>query len=156
MAAAGARFETYVREAMQEAGIPSLAQLARDTGIAASAWHGWFRGVRQPRRNSLKLASDVLSRTPEQLAAVWEGERPQRVGRPQTDPVVAAIQAQTVRLEAVLRELLAPPEPEPTPDRLHRALEAIEQAEDAAQQEQPRSASPRRRRARDRRASEPR
>ncbi len=86
MAQAGARFESYVREAMTEASIPSLAELARRSGIAASAWHGWFRGDRQPRLNSLKLAAEPLDRTPEQLAAVWEGERPRKARPVVFDP----------------------------------------------------------------------
>lgn len=104
MAQAGARFEAYVREAMSERAIPSLAQLARDSGIASSAWHGWFRGERQPRRNSLKLAGDVLSRTPEQLLAVWEGERPAKRSKA-PDDLAAAIREQADAIRDLVEEL---------------------------------------------------
>lgn len=107
MAAAGARFERYVRDAMSEGEIPSLAELSRRSGIALSAWHGWFRGEREPRRNSLVLAGAALSRTPEQLSAVWEGERPHKaLGRPQTpDDLAEAIRAQTAAIEALVTRL---------------------------------------------------
>jgi transcriptional regulator with XRE-family HTH domain len=107
MAVAGARFESYVKEAMREAEIPSLAELSRRSGIAVSAWHGWFRGERQPRRNSLVLAGSALSRTPEQLAATWEGTKPHKpLGRPQGgDDVAEAIRAQTEAMLLLVEEL---------------------------------------------------
>lgn len=125
MAAAGARFESYVKEAMREAEIPSLAELSRRSGIAVSAWHGWFRGERRPRRNSLVLAGEALSRTPEQLAATWQGERPQKTPRPQTDAVLAAIEANTAMLEKVLTALLQRP---PDPDAVERLRAEAEAA----------------------------
>lgn len=104
MAQSGARFETYVRDAMRDAGIPSIAELARRSGIAASQWHGWFRGDRNPRRNTLRLAESSLKRTAEQMRAVWVGERPAKALRSSdADPVSAAHAEQT----ALLREILA-------------------------------------------------
>lgn len=107
MAVAGARFESYVKEAMREAAIPSLAELSRRSGIAVSAWHGWFRGEREPRRNSLVLAGEALSRTPEQLRATWDGDRLHKAaGRPQTpDDLVAALRDQTTAISALVASL---------------------------------------------------
>lgn len=128
MAQAGARFETYVRAAMAETGeLPTMAELYRQSGIAASTWSGWFRGVSAPRRNSMVLASHVLNRTPEQLLAAWDGEKPQKArrGTETPDAVVEAIDRQTAMLERVLTLLLSSP-----PDPLEaEALEAWDGAE---------------------------
>lgn len=102
MAVAGARFESYVKDAMKEGDIPSLAELSRRSGIAVSAWHGWFRGERQPRRNSLVLAGNALERTPEQLLAVWDGERPHKPARATEtpEPLLSLLRDQTRELRA--------------------------------------------------------
>lgn len=111
MLEAGTRFEAYVTEARAELGL-SLAELARRSGIAASAWHAWFRGAHKPRRNSLALAAPVLRRSPDQLAAAWAGGRPPARHRATETPdkVAAAIDAladRLDRLEASLRALEA-------------------------------------------------
>ena len=118
MAVAGARFESYVKDAMRESEIPSLAELSRRSGIAVSAWHGWFRGERQPRRNSLVLAGTALARTPEQLLAVWDGERPHKPARATEtgDAVALAIDRQTAALERLFGEWLSRWDGSPQPD----------------------------------------
>ena len=125
MAVAGARFESYVKDAMRESEIPSLAELSRRSGIAVCAWHGWFRGERQPRRNSLVLAGTALARTPEQLLSVWDGERPHKPARATetNDAVAAAIDRQTAVLERLFVEWLS---------RWPRPDEALEGKADAA------------------------
>lgn len=107
MAKAGARFETYVKAAMAETGLPTLAELYRATGVPASTWSGWFRGIATPRRNTLKLVGEALRRTPEQLFAAWDGQSPhKRLGTTETpDPTVAALQAQTGAILALVAEL---------------------------------------------------
>ena len=111
MATAGTRFDAYVKAAMSEQGL-TLAELARRTGIAASAWHAWFRGDHQPRRNSLVLAGRTLHRTPDQLAAAWSGGRVKAAVVPE-DALRRTVDDHEVRLRALeaelrsLRELLA-------------------------------------------------
>lgn len=106
MAEAGARFETYVKAAMAEAGLPTLAELYRQSGIGASTWNAWFRGLRQPRANSLRLAGEPLHKTPEQLLAAWDGQRPhKRLGATQTPDPLSALTAQTQALAALVDEL---------------------------------------------------
>jgi hypothetical protein len=157
MAQAGARFETYVRAAMAEAdGLPTMAELYRQSGIAASTWSGWFRGVNAPRRNSMILAGQALNRTPEQLLSVWDGEKPHkpRRGTEPPDAVVAAmdrqtaaIEAQTEMLERVLLALLpSPPDPMEA-----EALEAWAGAERRLEQERAESTTLPRKPARGRR-----
>lgn len=114
MAQAGVRFERYVRDAMTE-GELSLADLARESGVKETNWHGWFRGEHQPRRNSLVLAARALSRTPDQLLAVWEGDRPRkRRGATETpDELVSALLRQSAAIEAsrkALMVVLVPPD----------------------------------------------
>lgn len=133
MAAAGSRFETYVRDAMGEAEV-SLAELARRSGVAETNWHSWFRGEHRPRANSLVLASGVLNRTPQQLLARWDGERVPRTRPQETDAealiremrrLVAAIEEQTAALGRAYpaRPRSAPPvaEAEALQDELTRA-----------------------------------
>lgn len=107
MAQSGARFESYVHAAMKEAGLPTLAELYRQSGVGASTWSGWFLGKHEPRRNLLTLAGQALSKTPEQLLAVWDGERPQKPRRPTEtpDPLVSALHAQTVAIDALVERL---------------------------------------------------
>ena len=133
MAQAGARFETYVKAAMAEADdLPTLAELYRQSGIGASTWNAWFRGLRRPRGNSLRLAGVPIDKTPEQLLAAWDGDQPPKPRRAtQTgDPVVDAIEAQTTVLKGVLDAILArlsesssPSEPPP------EVLEEVSSAE---------------------------
>lgn len=109
MAEAGGRFETEVRQAMREAGIDTLADLERKTGIKRRTWEDWFGGLHRPRPNSLALAATPLKRTTQQLLARWEG---QPAGRRRTLPanpwdaaglaIVEAIDRQTAMLERVL------------------------------------------------------
>lgn len=108
MAQAGARFETYVRAAMAETGeLPTMAELYRQSGIAASTWSGWFRGVSAPRKNSMVLAGNALNRTPEQLLAAWDGERPHKArrGTETPDELVSALLRQSAAIEALVGEL---------------------------------------------------
>lgn len=107
MAQAGARFEAYVRKAMDEAELSTLAELYRASGVAASTWSGWFRGVSAPRRNSMVLAGQALNKTPEQLLAAWDGERPHKARRATetTDPLVNALRDQTAEMARLTAEL---------------------------------------------------
>lgn len=107
MAIAGSRFETYVRAAMKEADDMSLAELARASGVKETNWHGWFRGEHKPRRNTMSLAGRALRRTPDQLLAVWEGERPQkRRGATETpDALVMALRDQTAAIGSLVAKL---------------------------------------------------
>lgn len=104
MALAGSRFETYVRAAMKEADDMSLAELARASGVKETNWHGWFRGEHKPRRNTMTLAGRVLRRTPDQLLAVWDGDRPQkpRGATETTDALVMALRGTRQRRSALL------------------------------------------------------
>jgi len=111
MTEAGARFESYVRVAMNEAAIASMAELGRRSGIAPPVWYTWFRGEKQPRKTTLTLAGQALERTPEQLLSVWEGQRPHAPARATETPdaLVTAIEAQTAAitdLVDVVRQLL--------------------------------------------------
>lgn len=107
MAQAGARFETYVRAAMAEAGLPTMAELYRQSGIGASTWGAWFNGQRQPRGNSLRLAGAPLNLTPEQLRAVYEGDRPPKPRRATETPddLVTALRDQTEAMNALVARL---------------------------------------------------
>lgn len=106
MVAAGARFEGYVRTAMQEAQELTLAELARQSGIKETNWHSWFRGEHRPRRNTLALAERVLNRTPDQLLAAWDGGRLSRPQKAAPAPdLTAAITAQTVAIERLVERL---------------------------------------------------
>lgn len=109
MAAAGSRFEGYVREAMGEAEV-SLAELSRRSGVKETNWHGWFRGEHRPRPNSLVLASRVLNRTPEQMLARWDGERPAATKKApvEDEALVLAIRELTAAI-LTLTPLSAPP-----------------------------------------------
>lgn len=142
MAQAGARFETYVRAAMAEVELPTLAELYRASGIAASTWSGWFRGVSAPRRNSMVLAGPPLHRTPEQLLAAWDGETPHKPRRATQggDPVAEAIRDQTAMLERVLT-VIADRLPTPPDPLLVEAMAAQRQARTLADTDQPRSTS---------------
>jgi transcriptional regulator with XRE-family HTH domain len=123
---AGSRFEEYVRSAMREAGDMTLADLARGSGINETNWHTWFRGEHRPRANTLRLAAPVLNRTPEQMLASWDGERPQKsAAKPLSpDEVARAIDRQTeaivqqTKMLALVLSRLVPSEDEPEPDEL--------------------------------------
>jgi transcriptional regulator with XRE-family HTH domain len=124
MAEAGARFESYVRTAMAEGDLPSLAELARRSGIAASAWHGWFRGERHPRKNSLTLAGQALGRSPEQLLAAWDGAPARRAATQSRDPLVSAITLNTEALNELVGLLRPLVEERDEQEARLRALEA--------------------------------
>ena len=130
MAQAGARFETYVKAAMAEAKLPTLAELYRKSGIGASTWNAWFNGKREPRGNSLRLAGAPLHKTPEQLRAVWDGDRPQKPRRPTEtgDQVAGAIREQTAMLREVLEAIIGRLPPQDVLDIVDREVPAAERA----------------------------
>lgn len=103
----GTRFKTYVQAAMREADDMSLAELARRSGVKERSWHDWFEGTHEPRPSSLARAGRALNRTPEQLLAAWDGQRPHKArrGTETPDALVEAITAQTDAINALVEEL---------------------------------------------------
>jgi transcriptional regulator with XRE-family HTH domain len=108
--AAGERFESLVRGAMREAGIETLAELARRSGEAAESWHGWFAGRHRPRAKSLRQAADILGLTVEDMHAAWD-DGPPRPSRPASDQsaLVVALSRQVEAINALVEALTRPP-----------------------------------------------
>lgn len=103
----GTRFKTYVQAAMREADDMSLAELARRSGVKERSWHDWFEGTHEPRPSSLARAGRALNRTPDQLLAAWDGQRPHKTRRATESPdaLVGALLAQSAAIEALVEEL---------------------------------------------------
>ena len=103
MVEAGARFETYVRDAMREEGIASLTALAKEANHDRAVVYAWFRGESQPSMNSLRNIGAALHRSPEELQAVWVGDDPSKVVREaKPDPLLSALDVQTDLLREIL------------------------------------------------------
>lgn len=72
--AAGERFRALIVDAMEARGVPSLAELARRSGVDESDWYGWFRGEHRPRPRTLQAASTYLGIPVEAMRAAWVDE----------------------------------------------------------------------------------
>lgn len=116
--------ERNIRLAMAQAGVNSVLQLSRETGITRGQIYAWFRGEQRPTRTSINKVAKTLEVEPD---AIWR-EDVTFVTR--DDLLREAIEKMTASLERIAERLEEVPGailPEPDVDLEDEALQAGEQ-----------------------------
>jgi transcriptional regulator with XRE-family HTH domain len=71
--AAGARLRRYLREGMASAGIDTVAELARRSGVGRDTLQVWMRGDRAPSIEAGQRVAVVIGGSYAEMLRVWEG-----------------------------------------------------------------------------------
>ena len=111
--AAGERLRRYLREGMASAGVDTISELARRSGVGRDTLQVWMRGEHAPTPRAGQKVAEAIGSSYSDMLRAWEGDRPD------VDPeaVVAALEW-AIRL---VRSGAVPPEVQQAVDDARRS-----------------------------------